>query len=177
MCSVELGFLLPSVFDYRLFFSQLVFLLPFPFKLLCQQFLSSSSAMQSCKRPTIGVHFHFRLYFIQSICFGILFPVFGFRVFNETTTYEILSRPFTQSLWLLQASVRNHTVGIVCAPWNPRVTRCNYKNRNLFWMRRDFSTEESSKFINGILHKIKDDLIEKGEMKKEGRGLIDQSIE
>ncbi len=46
----------------------------------------------------------------------------------------------------------------------------------LIEIAKDFSTDESSKFINGILHKIKDDLIAKGEMNKEGRGLIDQSI-
>ena len=46
----------------------------------------------------------------------------------------------------------------------------------LIEIAKDFSTDESSKFINGILHKIKDDLIERGEMNKEGRGLIDETI-
>jgi transcription antitermination protein NusB len=46
----------------------------------------------------------------------------------------------------------------------------------LIEIAKDFSTDESSKFINGILHKVKDDLAEKGELNKEGRGLIDQSL-
>lgn len=45
----------------------------------------------------------------------------------------------------------------------------------LIEIAKDFSTDESSKFINGILHKVKDDLQEKGLLNKEGRGLIDQS--
>jgi N utilization substance protein B len=45
----------------------------------------------------------------------------------------------------------------------------------LIEIAKDFSTDESSKFINGILHKVKDDLAEKGLLNKEGRGLIDQS--
>jgi N utilization substance protein B len=46
----------------------------------------------------------------------------------------------------------------------------------LIEIAKDFSTEESGKFINGILHAIKEDLSKSGEMKKEGRGLLDQSI-
>lgn len=46
----------------------------------------------------------------------------------------------------------------------------------LIEIAKDFSTDESSKFINGILHKVKDDLVEKGLLNKEGRGLIDQSL-
>jgi N utilization substance protein B len=46
----------------------------------------------------------------------------------------------------------------------------------LIEIAKDFSTEESGKFINGILHAIKEDLISKGEMNKEGRGLVDQSV-
>jgi N utilization substance protein B len=45
----------------------------------------------------------------------------------------------------------------------------------LIEIAKDFSTEESSKFINGILHAIKEDLQSKGELHKEGRGLIEQS--
>jgi N utilization substance protein B len=45
----------------------------------------------------------------------------------------------------------------------------------LIEIAKDFSTDESSKFINGILHKVKDDLEAKGVLNKEGRGLIDQS--
>jgi transcription antitermination protein NusB len=41
---------------------------------------------------------------------------------------------------------------------------------------KDYSTEESGKFINGILHAIKEDLTKSGEMTKEGRGLLDQSL-
>jgi N utilization substance protein B len=46
----------------------------------------------------------------------------------------------------------------------------------LIEIAKDFSTEESGKFINGILHKVKDDLTTKDELNKEGRGLIDQSF-
>ncbi len=45
----------------------------------------------------------------------------------------------------------------------------------LIEIAKDFSTEESGKFINGILHAVKEDLQAKGELNKEGRGLIDQS--
>jgi N utilization substance protein B len=45
----------------------------------------------------------------------------------------------------------------------------------LIEIAKDFSTEESGKFINGILHAIKEDLLAKGEMNKEGRGLVEQS--
>jgi N utilization substance protein B len=46
----------------------------------------------------------------------------------------------------------------------------------LIEIAKDFSTEESGKFINGILHAVKEDLLTKGEMNKEGRGLVEQSI-
>lgn len=46
----------------------------------------------------------------------------------------------------------------------------------LIEIAKDFSTEESGKFINGVLHAIKEDLLKSGEMQKEGRGLLDQSI-
>ena len=46
----------------------------------------------------------------------------------------------------------------------------------LIEIAKDFSTDESSKFINGILHAIKEDLTNAGEMKKEGRGLLEQSL-
>ncbi|MEI8135341.1 MAG: transcription antitermination factor NusB [bacterium] len=45
----------------------------------------------------------------------------------------------------------------------------------LIEIAKDFSTEESGKFINGILHAIKEDMVAKGEMNKEGRGLIEKS--
>jgi N utilization substance protein B len=45
----------------------------------------------------------------------------------------------------------------------------------LIEIAKDFSTEESGKFINGILHAVKEDLQSKGELHKEGRGLIEQS--
>jgi len=45
----------------------------------------------------------------------------------------------------------------------------------LIEIAKDFSTEESGKFINGILHAIKEDLTSKNEMNKEGRGLVEQS--
>ncbi|HYM20895.1 MAG TPA: transcription antitermination factor NusB [Candidatus Kapabacteria bacterium] len=46
----------------------------------------------------------------------------------------------------------------------------------LIEIAKDFSTDESGKFINGILHAIKEDLNSAGESKKEGRGLIEQSL-
>ncbi|MBS1904760.1 MAG: transcription antitermination factor NusB [Bacteroidetes bacterium] len=46
----------------------------------------------------------------------------------------------------------------------------------LIEIAKDFSTEESGKFINGILHAIKEDLTKSGDMKKEGRGLLEQSL-
>lgn len=46
----------------------------------------------------------------------------------------------------------------------------------LIEIAKDYSTEESGKFINGVLHAIMEDLLKSGEMQKEGRGLIDQSI-
>lgn len=46
----------------------------------------------------------------------------------------------------------------------------------LIEIAKDFSTDESGKFINGILHRAKDELANAGELKKEGRGLIDHSV-
>jgi N utilization substance protein B len=46
----------------------------------------------------------------------------------------------------------------------------------LIEIAKDFSTDDSGKFINGILHAIKEDLSNAGEMKKEGRGLLEQSL-
>lgn len=46
----------------------------------------------------------------------------------------------------------------------------------LIEIAKDFSTEESGKFINGILHRAKDELASEGELQKEGRGLIDHQI-
>jgi N utilization substance protein B len=46
----------------------------------------------------------------------------------------------------------------------------------LIEIAKDFSTDESGKFINGILHAIKEDLTKSGDMKKEGRGLLEQSL-
>lgn len=39
-----------------------------------------------------------------------------------------------------------------------------------------FSTENSSKFLNGVLDSILDDLLKQGKVKKSGRGLIDKTI-
>jgi N utilization substance protein B len=46
----------------------------------------------------------------------------------------------------------------------------------LIEIAKDFSTEESGKFINGVLHAVKEDLMSRNEMNKEGRGLIEQSL-
>jgi N utilization substance protein B len=46
----------------------------------------------------------------------------------------------------------------------------------LIEIAKDFSTEESGKFINGILHAIMTHLTESGLMKKSGRGLSDESL-
>jgi N utilization substance protein B len=46
----------------------------------------------------------------------------------------------------------------------------------LIEIAKDFSTDESGKFINGILHRAKDELANAGELNKEGRGLIDHTI-
>jgi N utilization substance protein B len=43
----------------------------------------------------------------------------------------------------------------------------------LIEIAKDYSTDESSKFINGILHKIKEELISSGMINKTGRGLIE----
>ncbi len=46
----------------------------------------------------------------------------------------------------------------------------------LIEIAKDFSTEESGKFINGILHAIMTHLTENGLMNKAGRGLMDESF-
>lgn len=46
----------------------------------------------------------------------------------------------------------------------------------LIEIAKDFSTSDSGKFINGILHRVKDELDAAGQLKKEGRGLIDHAI-
>ncbi len=46
----------------------------------------------------------------------------------------------------------------------------------LIEIAKDFSTEESGKFINGLLHSVLTHLRESGEFNKTGRGLIDRGI-
>jgi N utilization substance protein B len=47
----------------------------------------------------------------------------------------------------------------------------------LIEIAKDFSTEESGQFINGLLHAVMTQLRESGGLKKTGRGLIDKSAE
>jgi N utilization substance protein B len=46
----------------------------------------------------------------------------------------------------------------------------------LIEIAKDYSTPESGKFINGILHAVMTHLLESGELNKTGRGLIDTSM-
>ncbi len=46
----------------------------------------------------------------------------------------------------------------------------------LIEIAKDFSTDESGKFINGILHAAMTELTEEGRIKKTGRGLIDHTM-
>ncbi|HZK75743.1 MAG TPA: transcription antitermination factor NusB, partial [Candidatus Kapabacteria bacterium] len=46
----------------------------------------------------------------------------------------------------------------------------------LIEIAKDFSTEESGKFINGLLHAVMTHLTKTGEMKKSGRGLLEESL-
>ena len=46
----------------------------------------------------------------------------------------------------------------------------------LIEIAKDYSTDESGKFINGLLHAVMTHLEETGEMRKSGRGLIGRSI-
>lgn len=46
----------------------------------------------------------------------------------------------------------------------------------LIEIAKDFSTEESGKFINGLLHAVMTHLTKTGEMKKSGRGLLEESV-
>ena len=46
----------------------------------------------------------------------------------------------------------------------------------LIEIAKDYSTSESGKFINGILHAVMTHLQESGELNKTGRGLIDTSL-
>jgi N utilization substance protein B len=43
-------------------------------------------------------------------------------------------------------------------------------------LAKDFSTRNSGKFVNGILDSLLNSLVDKGEIKKKGKGLISQSI-
>jgi N utilization substance protein B len=45
----------------------------------------------------------------------------------------------------------------------------------LIEIAKDYSTEESGKFINGILHAIMTHLTETGKIQKSGRGLMEES--
>ena len=45
----------------------------------------------------------------------------------------------------------------------------------LIEIAKDYSTEESGKFINGILHAIMTHLAETGKIQKSGRGLMEES--
>ena len=42
-------------------------------------------------------------------------------------------------------------------------------------LAKDFSTRNSGKFVNGILDSLLNSLVDKGEIKKTGKGLISQS--
>ena len=46
----------------------------------------------------------------------------------------------------------------------------------LIEIAKDYSTDESGKFINGILHAVMTQLSEAGELNKTGRGLIDRTM-
>ncbi len=46
----------------------------------------------------------------------------------------------------------------------------------LIEISKDYSTEESGKFINGILHAVMTVLSERGDSNKSGRGLLDKTI-
>lgn len=46
----------------------------------------------------------------------------------------------------------------------------------LIEIAKDFSTEESGKFINGLLHAVMTHFMKTGEMKKSGRGLLEESL-
>jgi N utilization substance protein B len=46
----------------------------------------------------------------------------------------------------------------------------------LIEIAKDYSTDESGKFINGLLHAVMTHLTETGEFHKSGRGLIDRTI-
>jgi N utilization substance protein B len=46
----------------------------------------------------------------------------------------------------------------------------------LIEIAKDYSTDESGKFINGLLHAVLTDLKERGVLEKTGRGLIDRSV-
>ena len=46
----------------------------------------------------------------------------------------------------------------------------------LIEIAKDFSTEESGKFINGLLHAVMTHSARTGEMKKSGRGLLEESM-
>ncbi|HET6402820.1 MAG TPA: transcription antitermination factor NusB [Candidatus Kapabacteria bacterium] len=46
----------------------------------------------------------------------------------------------------------------------------------LIEIAKDFSTEESGKFINGLLHAVMTHLMKTGEIKKSGRGLLEESL-
>lgn len=46
----------------------------------------------------------------------------------------------------------------------------------LIEIAKDYSTDDSGKFINGILHAVMTQLSESGELNKSGRGLIDRSL-
>ena len=43
-------------------------------------------------------------------------------------------------------------------------------------LSKEYSTDKSKLFINGILDKIHNELRSKGRIKKTGRGLIDESL-
>lgn len=46
----------------------------------------------------------------------------------------------------------------------------------LIEIAKDYSTDESGKFINGLLHAVLTDLKDRGVLEKTGRGLIDKSV-
>jgi N utilization substance protein B len=46
----------------------------------------------------------------------------------------------------------------------------------LIEIAKDFSTDDSGKFINGILHAVMTQLTEDGDLNKTGRGLIDRTM-
>ncbi|MDP4200651.1 MAG: transcription antitermination factor NusB [Bacteroidota bacterium] len=90
------------------------------------------------------------------------------KLIHEKLTHWDFRRVALLDRLLIQMGIAE----LLCFPDIPPKATIN----ELIEIAKDYSTEESGKFINGILHAVMTELQKTGELKKTGRGLIDRGL-